>query len=156
MAFVAALAVVLAGCGTAAGIGHTPVTATTIGPPSLRSLAPHSPVATPAVSPGTTLTAADDGVTVSAVTGQQVTVELAPGPGVYAWDRPRLTGAALRLMSVTGGYPSRGPVRAILLAVTPGIAVVSTVSDAPCLHTRPRCSLAQRVWTARLIVRSSS
>ena len=84
--------------------------------------------------------------------GKQLTVDLAPGPGAYAWDRPRLTGSSLQLVSVAGGYPTRGPMQAVFLAVAQGIAVVSTVSDMSCLHTRPRCLVAQRVWTATVII----
>jgi len=74
-----------------------------------------------------------------------MTVDLAPGSGVYAWDRPQLIGSALQLVSAAGGYPSRDPMQALFRAVSPGTAIVSSLSDAPCLHARPRCMIAQRV-----------
>ena len=153
MAAVAALALGLAGCGTAAGIGGGASSSrATIGPPTQRSLSAPSPSSPPAMPAGNVLTAADTGATVTLVTGQRLTVALASGPGAYAWHRPRLTGSGLRLLSVTGGYPSHGPMRAVYLATGPGTAVLSSVSDMPCLHERPRCLVAQRLWTATVII----
>jgi hypothetical protein len=153
MAAAVGLVVVLAGCGTATGARVAPASTVLTGPSAHPPLPLASPVPRPALSPGTTLTAADDRVTVSVVTGQELTVELAPRPGVYAWQRPRLTGTALRSVSVAGGYPDRGPMRAVFLAIAPGTAVISTLSDLPCLHAQPRCAVAQRVWTATVVVR---
>lgn len=156
---ITSLALVLAGCGTAgsAGIGggaSTPATSATIGPPVQRS--PTKPPApTSSTTPlGNVLTAADDGATVTLVVGERLTVSLAPVAGAYAWDRPRLSGSALRLVATTGGYPSAGLVQALFLAISPGTATVSTVSDMPCLHAQPRCLVAQRLWTSYVIVRS--
>jgi hypothetical protein len=101
------------------------------------------------------LTVANNGTLAAVTVGQQLTVDLRPAAGVYAWDRPRLAGAALRLVSAVGGYPSRLPMQAVFLAVAPGVAVVLTASDIPCLHARPPCLLAQRLWQAQVIVRSS-
>ena len=153
MVAAAALALVLAGCGTAAGTGSAASSSTgTIGPPAQRSLSAPS-TSSAAVTPGgNVLTAADTGARVTLVTGQRLTVDLAPGPGAYAWHRPRLTGSGLRLLSVTGGYPSHGPMRAVYLATGPGTAVLSSVSDMPCLHERPRCLVAQRLWTATVLI----
>lgn len=120
--------------------------------PALLSPAQPSPPPTPAGSPGTTLTDADNGATVPVGVGQHVTVELVPEAGVYAWRPPRLAGSALRLPSVAGGYPDRRPMQAVFLAVAPGTAVISAVSDLPCLHAHPRCAAVQRVWTATAIV----
>jgi hypothetical protein len=148
--------VLLAGCGTAAGSGSTspaPTTAT-IAPPAQRSLLAPSPSTAPATPPGNVLTAADSGETVGLRTGQRLIVDLMPGPGAYAWDRPRLSGSALRLVSAAGGYPDHGRMRAVFLAAGPGTAVLSALTDMPCLHTRPRCLIAQRVWTVRVIVRA--
>jgi hypothetical protein len=147
--------VLLAGCGAAAGSGHTspaPTTAT-IAPPAQRSLLAPSPSTAPATPPpGNVLTAADSGATVRLRTGQRLIVDLMPGPGAYAWDRPRLSGSALRLVSAAGGYPDHGRTRAVFLAAGPGTAVLSASTDMPCLHTPPRCLIAQRVWTVRVIV----
>src|SRR5262249_46247319 len=113
MVAAAALAVVLAGCGTAAGTGSAASSATgTIGPPEQRSLSAPSPSSAPVTPAGNVLTAADTGARVTLMTGQRLTVDLAPGPGAYAWHRPRLTGSGLRLLSVTGGFPSPGTVPA--------------------------------------------
>jgi hypothetical protein len=106
------------------------------------------------MSAGNVLTAADTGARVTLVTGQRLTMDLAPGPGAYAWHRPRRTGTGLRLLSVTGGYPYHGPMRAVFLATGPGTAALSSVSDMPCLHERPRCLVAQRLWTATVIIRA--
>ena len=153
MVAAAALVLVLAGCGTAAGIGSGASSSTgTIGPPTQRSLSAPSPSSTPGTPAGNVLTAADSGATVTLVTGQRLTVDLAPGPGAYAWHRPRLTGSGLRLLSVTGGYSYHGSMRAVFLATGPGTAVLSSVSDVPCLHERPRCLVAQRLWTATVII----
>lgn len=150
----AALVLVLAGCGTAAGTGSGASSSTgAIGPPAQRSLSAPSPSSAPVTPAGNVLTAADSGATVTLVTGQRLTVDLAPGPGAYAWHRPRLTGAGLRLLSVTGGYPYHGLMRAVFLATGPGTAVLSSFSDMPCLHERPRCLVAQRRWTATVIIR---
>ena len=153
MVAAAALALVLAGCGTAAGTGNGASSSTgTIGPPTQRSLSAPSPSSAPGTPAGNVLTAADSGATVTLVSGQRLTVDLTPGPGAYAWHRPRLTGSGLRLLSVTGGYSYHGPMRAVFLATGPGTAVLSSVSDVPCLHERPRCLVAQRLWTATVII----
>jgi hypothetical protein len=151
----AALMLVLAGCGTAAGVGSGASSSSrgTIGPPTQRSLSAPIPSSTPVTPAGNVLTAADADARITLVTGERLTVVLAPGPGAYAWHRPRLTGTGLRLLSVTGGYPSHGPMRAVFLATGPGTAVLSSLSDMPCLHERPRCLIAQRLWTATGIIR---
>lgn len=147
MAAIAGLALMLTGCGSVPTTGGSAPAATrTISPPVQRSLPP-----TPA---GNVLTFADNGATVTLVTGQLLTIELAPAPLAPAWDRPRLTGSGLRLVSVTGGYPEHGPMRAVFLAVAPGTTVVTAASDMACLHAHPRCMVAQRIWTARVIIRA--
>jgi hypothetical protein len=155
MVAAAALVLVLAGCGTAAGIGSGASSSSTgtIGPPTQRSLSAPMPSSVPVTPAGNVLTAADTGATVTLVTGQWLTVDLPPGPGAYAWHRPRLTGSGLRLLSVTGGYPYHGPMRAVFLATGPGTAVLSSLSDMPCLHERPQCLITQRLWTATVIIR---
>jgi hypothetical protein len=150
----AALVLVLAGCGTAAGVGSGASSSTgIIGPPTQRSLSAPMPSSAPVTPAGNVLTAADTGARITLATGQRLTIDLAPGPGAYAWHWLRLTGSGLRLLSVTGGYPHHGPMRAVFLATGPGTAVLSSVSDMPCLHERPRCLVAQRLWTATVIIR---
>src|SRR5215469_10477383 len=143
---VAGLALVVAGCGSVASPGSSPTgTPTSIGAPTQRSLATPLPSRTPVKPAGNVLTAADSGATVTLAVGQRLTVDLEPGPGAYTWDRPQVTGSGLMLVSVIGGYPDHGPMRAVYQASSPGTAVVSTVSDAPCLHQSPRCAISQRV-----------
>jgi hypothetical protein len=155
MAGIAGLALVLAGCGTVSGTeGAASGSPAIIGPSAHQQQPPSSATASAAGPNGKLLTTADNGTTVTIAIGQQLTVDLAPGPGAFAWDPPRLTGSSLQLISVAGGYPSRDAMRAIFLAATPGPTLVSSTSDTACLHARPRCMLAQRIWTAQVIVRS--
>jgi hypothetical protein len=153
----AALALTLVGCGTTTGTvsGFSSSTGT-VGPPAERSLSAPSSSSSPVSPAGNVLTAADTGATVTLATDQRLTVDLAPGPGAYAWHRPRLTGSGLRLLSVTGGYPYHGLMRAVFLATGPGRAMLSSLSDMPCLHERPRCLVAQRIWTATIIIQANS
>jgi hypothetical protein len=156
MAATAGLALVLAGCGAVGGTGGAASgSSTTTGPSADQSQPPSSSTASTSEPNGKLLTTADNGTTVTVVLGQQLTVELAPGTGAYAWDPPRLTGSSLQLISVAGGYPSRDVMRAVFLAAAPGPTVVSSTSDTACLHARPRCMLAQRIWRAQVIVRPS-
>ena len=151
----AALMLVLAGCGTAAGTaGGTSSSIGVIGPPTQRSLPAPSPSSAPVMPAGNVLTAADTGATVTLMTGQRLVVDLAPGPGAYAWQRPRLAGSGLRLLSATGGYPYHGPVRVAFIATGPGTVALSSLSDMPCLHQRPRCLVAQRLWTVTAIIQA--
>jgi hypothetical protein len=99
-----------------------------------------------------TLTEADNGATVVLTDGQSASVVL--GGGQLAWDRPRVTGAALRLVSASGGYPGGMPARATVRAVQAGTATISSISDAACLHAVPACEIAQRGWLVTVIVRS--
>lgn len=157
MAAAAALALVVAGCGTAAGTGNAASPPRgTIGPPVQRSLSVPPPSSHPATRAGGVLTVADAGERVMLRVGQRLTIDLAPGTGVYAWHGPRLAGDGLRLLSVTGGYPSHGLMRAALLATGPGTIVVSSFSDMPCLHEHPSCLVAQQRWTATVVVQAYS
>lgn len=154
MATAAALTLIVAGCGTAAGTGSAASSSRgTIGPPVQRSLSVPPPSSHPPTrAGGGVLTVADTEATVTLMVGQRLTIDLAPGPGAYAWREPRLAGNGLRLLSVTGGYPSRGLMRATLLATSPGTTVVSSLSDMPCLHEHPSCAVAQQRWTATVVV----
>lgn len=101
------------------------------------------------------LTQSDNGVTVVLRPGQRVVVVLG-GQGPGWWDRPRVTGsepAVLRLTSASGGYPQSGPALASFLAIRPGKAAITSMSDAACLHTVPACEIAQQVWQVQVIVR---
>jgi hypothetical protein len=96
------------------------------------------------------LTVADDGVTVRLHPGQVVRVVLASGG--LRWDIPGATGTAARRISGSGGYPAYRPAVAVFRAERPGRSWLTSFTDAPCLHTQPRCELPQRLWRALIIV----
>jgi len=101
-----------------------------------------------------TLTQSDDGATVVLSRGQLIIVVLG-SPGYPTWDQPLAAGphlAALRRVSAVGGYPSSAPARATFVAVTAGKALIRSITDAACLHTKPACEIAQRVWQVSVIV----
>lgn len=102
-----------------------------------------------------TLTQSDSGATVVLARGQFIIVVLG-APGYPTWDQPLAAGpqaASLRRVSASGGYPSSAPARATFLAVRPGTAAIRSLTDAACLHAKPRCMIAQRVWQVSVIVR---
>ena len=45
------------------------------------------------------------------------------------------------------------PARATFVAVRVGRAFLFSMTDAPCLHAKPRCMIAQRLWRVTIIVR---
>jgi hypothetical protein len=108
------------------------------------------PTPSPTFTGSVTLTAEDNGATVHLRPGQRVTVVLAPD--FEQWHPATASGSAVRLISAGGGYPGRHPARAVFLAVAPGTATLSAISDAACLHARLRCMIPQQVWQATLIV----
>jgi hypothetical protein len=96
------------------------------------------------------LTVADDGTSVRLRAGQAVTVVLASGG--LQWDIARASGAAVRRISGSGGYPAYRPAVAVFRAVRPGRSWLTSFTDARCLHTQPRCEIPQRLWRALIIV----
>jgi hypothetical protein len=71
-----------------------------------------------------------------------------------SWDTPTSDDpSVLRPTGHSGGYPDPGPVRAQFRAAAPGTAHITAMSDAPCLHTNPRCMIAQRDYRVTIIVR---
>jgi hypothetical protein len=60
----------------------------------------------------------------------------------------------LQRLSYSGGYPTATDARATFRAVTTGRADVSSVTDAACLHTTPRCEIAQQMWVVHVIVKA--
>jgi hypothetical protein len=54
--------------------------------------------------------------------------------------------------SVAGGYPTGRTMRATFRAAQRGRADVTSETDYPCLHTTPRCAVAQRTWVVHVIV----
>lgn len=101
---------------------------------------------------GRVLTVADDGITISMLTGQQVTVVLEPGG---QWHRPATSSGALVLVSASGGYPTTMPASAVFRAVRPGTALMTSATDAACLHAKPPCAIPQRGWRVTVIVSAS-
>jgi len=65
---------------------------------------------------------------------------------------PTATGAAVRRVSASGGYPGQQPARAAFLAVRPGGAILATINDTACLHAQPACLPAQQEWRVTVIV----
>ena len=82
--------------------------------------------------------------------GPSVSVVL-PGAAV-SWHVPVASGRAVRRTSASGGYPGHHPARATFLATWPGRAVLSSVDDIACLHTKPPCAVAQRSWRVVVFV----
>ena len=54
--------------------------------------------------------------------------------------------------SVAGGYPSGQTMRATFRAAQRGRADVTSETDYACLHTTPRCAVAQRIWVVHVNV----
>jgi hypothetical protein len=85
--------------------------------------------------------------TVTVTVGQAIAVNL---PAAY---RPvTVTGFALTALSSSGGFPSGQPLSAAYLAVAPGNSDLRTLTDYPCLHNVPRCTVPQRQWIVHVIV----
>lgn len=99
------------------------------------------------------LTVADDGASVRLRPGQVLTVVLASGG--LRWDIPGTSGAAVRRISGSGGYPAYRPAVAVFRALRPGRAWVTSLTDTECLHTQPACGIPQRLWRALIIVRKA-
>jgi hypothetical protein len=102
-------------------------------PPGGLPPAPVPPAAPTLVSP-TVLTQQPYGAVVKLKVGEQVLLE----PGID-WARPTITGVGLRMVAVSGGYPSLQPLKATLLAVAAGTAHIEDYTDAACFHETPRC-----------------
>jgi len=102
-----------------------------------------------------TVTTSGDGATIVVVPGQAINVVLG-GQGILTWNRPRLAGSGpgvLRQLSASGGYPSKAPARATYRAVRAGTAEIFSGTNARCLHARPPCEIAQRLWRVTVVVR---
>ncbi len=161
------LGAVACGTQTAPGAGGTasphPRPATTAPAPvrispvatvTFSALSPPAPRPAGTRTPGgqVILTAADNGATVVVRTGQVITVDLG-SPGAMSYHRPQASGPALALLWASGGYPTRQPAMARFRAGHPGTSSLFSVTDARCLHVRPRCAIAQVSWRVTVIVR---
>jgi hypothetical protein len=94
------------------------------------------------------LTDSDSGKTIHIAVGQQVNVELSDG----SYDQPQSSSAVMRRTSASGGYPTAQPARATFVATASGTADLSAATDYACLHTNPRCEIAQREWIVHVVV----
>jgi hypothetical protein len=54
----------------------------------------------------------------------------------------------------SGGYPTSYDARATFKALAAGRADITSVTDAACLHSEPRCMLAQQNWIVHVIVKA--
>jgi len=106
-----------------------------------------APGATPAIAADTTLVESQSGITATATVGDTITVNL---PAAY---RPVVaTGTAMGAVSASGGYPTGQPLTAVYRAVAPGTADLLTMTDYPCLHAVPPCTVPQRQWIVHVVV----
>jgi hypothetical protein len=96
------------------------------------------------------LTVTDDGALMRLRIGQVVTVVLTSGG--LRWNIPRASGAAVRQISGSGGYPAYRPAVAVFRAAQPGRSWLTASTNTPCLHTQPQCEIPQRLWRALIIV----
>lgn len=131
--------------------------------PSDSGAATSTVAASPTVSPGTSqsqptaigphqLTVADNGATVQLRRGQSLSVALA-AQGMFLWHIPTVTGAALRQVSGSGGYPTSQQAQASFLATEPGTATLTAMNDTMCLHSQPACLPPQQEWRVTVLVR---
>ena len=99
---------------------------------------------------GTTVTATESSnqTTIALVVGQTLVVSL---PSNYQPPAVVPSGV-LAQRGVVGGYPTGQPLVAMFVAVAPGHVTISTMTDAQCLHTTPRCAMPQRLWTLHVTV----
>jgi len=97
-----------------------------------------------------TLRVADSGDTVRVRRGEILLVVLA-SRGMM-WDQPQTTGAAVRLVSARGGYPTTRPARSVFRAARAGKATLTSQTDARCLHSVPPCGISQRGWSVTVVV----
>jgi hypothetical protein len=94
----------------------------------------------------------DDGAAVALRIGQHLVLTLAG-----SWTPPRAAPAPGALGSplrtdASHGYPNPSPATAQFSAVGIGTVQIDAVTDAACLHTRPRCLMAQRTFTVTVHV----
>ncbi|MFC4534846.1 hypothetical protein [Sphaerisporangium dianthi] len=97
----------------------------------------------------TTVNEADSGRTVSMRVGDTLVVDL---PRNY--QPTRVSRPALTLRQLSGGFPTGRPLHATYDAAQPGTVDVVTMTDDPCLHTVPACTIPQRQWILHVTVTS--
>jgi hypothetical protein len=111
-----------------------------------------SPRATQTPAGHVTVTTASNGSTIAVRTGQVITVDLG-SRGVLSYHQPHASGTALRRLWASGGYPARPAAMAGFRAAHAGTSELTSITDARCLHTRPRCAFPQLSWHVTVIVR---
>ena len=115
------------------------------------SITPLPPPTSPRVLLGSQrLTLADNGDTVNLAVGQRIDVSLG------GFDPIDETGGALVVTAHRGGYPSSSPATASYVAIAPGTATLHTISDAACLHGKPRCEIPVMEWQVRVEVAATA
>ena len=94
----------------------------------------------------------DSGRTIHVVVGDKVSVRL-PGGSSGGYRRPRSSNSTVaQRVWAAGGYPSNDDARATFVARHHGKADLTATTDYPCLHTTPRCMIAQRIWIVHVVV----
>ena len=94
----------------------------------------------------------DYGRTIHVVVGDKISVRL-PGGSSGGYRRPRSSDSTVaQRVWAAGGYPSSDDARATFVAEHRGKADLTAVTDYPCLHTTPRCMIAQRNWVVHVVV----
>jgi len=97
-----------------------------------------------------TLTVADNGAKVRLRQGQTIVVILASP--ARTWRPPSASGVAVRRTASRGGYPVSQVALASFVAVRPGLATLTSTTDARCLHAQPPCEIPQQLWAVTVIV----
>lgn len=135
------------GAVTASQLTVTPAgTATVTASPAPAPTPTHSPSATHPAS--NNLTESDAGSTVHVHIGDQINVQLGP-----AFHQPVSSNSAVvQRASASGGYGTGQDARATFTALAKGTADLSSYDDYACLHTTPRCAIAQREWIVHVVV----
>jgi hypothetical protein len=125
-----------------------PVTASPVGPRATPT--PTSPAPAPTPTSGVLrLTNADAGRTITVARGDVILLELS---GSYLPPTADDAGI-LRTEEHAGGYPGPDPATGRFTAIGRGVARITSTTDAACLHSVPRCMIAQQQFTVTIRVR---
>jgi hypothetical protein len=139
----------VAACGTARSGGSSAGLVPPVSPSAAHRSGPASQPGRPTTD-RRTLTVADNGAKVRLRRGQTIVVILASH--VQMWQPPKASGLALRRTSSRGGYPLSQVAFASFVAVRPGLATLTSTTDAGCLHAEPPCEIAQQLWAVTIVV----
>ncbi|HVV76577.1 MAG TPA: hypothetical protein VHC43_11115 [Mycobacteriales bacterium] len=100
-------------------------------------------------TPRTFIAPTQSGQTVRMHVGDKLKITLGA-----SFRRPTSTNrAVIHRINHSGGYPTNETARATFKAMSAGKAVISSETDAPCLHATPRCEIAQQAWFVHVIVK---